>query len=265
MPHNLPESRIVEHLARLGWVDDENLSPDELTEKIKAWQEYRGLVVDGEIGRVGERELTAWGFCGCPEPILAEANAGVRKWGKRELTIARRGSLPGLSDEHYDFAIREACRYWSAVCGVRFELIDDPSRADIVHIAANLGGPGGVLADMHLPTSSNHHGQLTGRVDTRERWVISEQPRGGVIDLVRVLCHEIGHALGIGHIAVGNLLAAMYSPTIRKPQTGDIREGRRRYGPPIVEPDPDGTDYEVLIRFADVKGEIVEVIRRPAA
>ena len=100
---------------------------------------------------------------------------------------------------------------------------------------------GGTLAWSELP---NGNRQLTQKYDTREQWIISANPTSG-IDAVRVICHETGHALGVGHIQSGNLLAPVYSRQIRKPQSGDVQEMRERYGPPVTgggtEPTPQPT------------------------
>lgn len=95
----------------------------------------------------------------------------------------------------------------------------------------------GVLAQSEL--ANGRDGRKTQQYDSTERWVVSDRPANAQIDLARVACHELGHFIGIPHIAAGNLLQPTYDVRIRGPQGGDIAEARARYGPPAVKPPPD--------------------------
>ena len=69
--------------------------------------------------------------------------------------------------------------------------------------------------------------------------MISERPSGGSIDLVRVVAHEMGHALGLPHGPSGNLMQPTVDARIRRPKSWDIAEIQRRYG---KKPDWPGGD-----------------------
>jgi hypothetical protein len=47
---------------------------------------------------------------------------------------------------------------------------------------------------------------------------------------VSVICHELGHALGLPHLNAGNLMAPYYDPDVTAPQKGDIEEIVKLYG-----------------------------------
>lgn len=177
-------------------------------------------------------------ICGVPESALAVAAAQVCKWPFHQLTWSVADPLPGLSDDAWQEAFRLALSYWSAVCWLDFEYTPNARTAHILATAGRIDGPSGTLAWSELPCGNPR--QLTQKYDTGEqRWVVSESPRGGELDIVRVVCHEVGHALGMQHIGAGNLLAPTYSASIRRPQPGDVAEMVRRYGRrPAAVPTP---------------------------
>jgi len=45
-----------------------------------------------------------------------------------------------------------------------------------------------------------------------------------------VICHELGHALGLAHLNFGALMAPYYDPNVSKPQAEDIEEISKLYG-----------------------------------
>lgn len=171
----------------------------------------------------------------CALPDNLPMAAKLCKWDRQPITVAIAGSLPGIDDAAHEAAVMQACGFWMAVAGLDIRFTDDPARASIVMTAGVIDQSGGTLAWSELPCGGQ--ARLTQKYDTRENWVLSETPSNG-IDFVRVCCHELGHALGMGHITAGNLLAPTYSPRIRRPQPGDIEEMRSRYGQPVPTPDP---------------------------
>jgi hypothetical protein len=139
--------------------------------------------------------------------------------------------IPGtLAFEAVKAAYTLAWSQWADVCVLRPEYVGPTQPADVLMGAGLIDQPGQVLAWSEMPCGA--HGPLRQMFDTAENWTIAENPVGNSIDLVRVACHEIGHALGIPHITDGNLMAPIYSPSIRKPKAGDILEAVQRYGRP---------------------------------
>lgn len=175
----------------------------------------------------------------CMQPDRAPLRATLCQWPKLDVTWHTIGDLGQIGAADVKSSFNEACSWWNEICAIRLRYGSNPKTVDILARAANLGGPGNVLADSGLPCSRNP-GQIPQRYDA-ERWVISPTPAAGQIDLTRVQCHELFHALGSDHIGAGNLGAPMYSNQIRKPQAGDIAEMQKRYpGPGSLTPPLEG-------------------------
>lgn len=169
-------------------------------------------------------------ICGVPESALAVAAALTSKWPFSKLTWTVTDPLPGLTDDEWQEAFRLALSYISAVCQIDFEYTANARTANILAAAGRIDGPSGTLAWSELPNGGGSR-QLQQKYDTGElKWVVSETPRNGELDIVRVVCHECHHVVGVSHIGSGNLLAPTYSNSIRRPQAGDIAELVKRYG-----------------------------------
>lgn len=169
-------------------------------------------------------------FCGVPHSYLSlMAQEYIRpQWSKTSLTWSVAGNLPGLTLEMLNTIYAEAWEAWVAVCGITAARILIQG-ADVNKTTGRIDGPGGVLAWSELPSGDDR--PLTQRYDNSESW---DQ------NFLRVVAsHEIGHALGLPHLARGNLMQPTYDPTITKPQAGDIAEIQRRYGPPKTRPVPE--------------------------
>ena len=188
-------------------------------------------------------------FCAAvPESVGAQY-----KWPHRDITWGVSADLPAIPRESFRNAVREAFRRWESVCGiVAVELMGGALPNVLIGIQNER--PGNVLADCEVPVGKSATGTVRMRVDTVETWCISDNPPADRIDLVRVLTHELGHALGSSHGPTGCLMAPTYSLRIREPQSWDIVEMRARYGyprpnvPPTARPIPDDQagDIELL-------------------
>lgn len=170
---------------------------------------------------------------------------------KRSLTVFATGNVGQvpLAD-----AIELAVRAWNDVCGVLIGMSTNPKTANLVVGVGPIDGPGNVLAQNELPVGffgGQAVRQLQGLYDASERVVLADNPPRDKLDLGRICRHELGHFLGIGHITDGNLMAPIYSSTIRLPQNGDIVEARARYGDPVVTP-PVGTTPDAPRRGSPV-------------
>lgn len=186
-------------------------------------------------------------FCGNIERVGEVTGA----WNKRLLFYKIQAQIPGLSEDELEQAYALAFSYWSEVCGLQFQKNDAP---DIRATAGVIDGPSRVLAWSELPAGDDR--MLNQKYDSSERFVNSASPPQGKIDIVAVMCHEIGHALGLQHAPQGSpdLMAPIYQPGRRKPQPGDIQRIQALYGPPVpVNPPsppgggPDEPDVLVII------------------
>lgn len=181
----------------------------------------------------GERIYEAAKVCGVPEGLRSsELNA----WPEKKIRWSIAGALPSVSDADLKACYEYAWNLWAAVCGIEPEYASNNKTAHVLLTSANLGGPYGVLADSYLAPENqkaNDGFQAIQRYDTSEPWFakVAAVPRNR-ISLPIVMCHELGHAIGLGHIADGNLLQPSYDPSLDRPQSGDIAEAVKRYGPP---------------------------------
>lgn len=178
-------------------------------------------------------------FCGCRDRSLGLVAELAGAWRRRHLKWKIEGSLPSAPLSVFRAAVKEACDYWQAVCGLTFAEAGPGERADIVITTGQIDGSGGTLAWSQLPQGDDR--PLTQKYDTSERFVIAAAPKAGQIDLVAVVCHEFGHALGLDHDRPnsGSLMAPTYRPGLRKPQQEDVARMQRLYGPPSQPPAPE--------------------------
>lgn len=194
----------------------------------------------------------------CGADITAAARGGQCRWPSPDISWTITANLPGFAREAFRDAAALAWSYWSDVCGVRPRFVESGFANVLMGIQSQ--GPGGVLADSELPCGVTMQHSLKQRYDTAEAWVVSENPPGNKIDLVRVIAHELGHVIGIPHISGANLLAPTYSSRIRRPQTGDIAEAVSRYGlpsaPPVPPPTPPSDDLEEIASLLLKDGQL---------
>ena len=225
---------------------------------IREYQAFHGLLVDGVAGSITVRHMALDRFCGMPDRMEVKDAQGRCKWGHKEITWTVTGYLePRLTKNKVIEAYEEAWSYWSDICDIHPTYTSNRSQANVLMGSGVIDRPGGTLAWSELPCGNKR--QLQQKYDTRESWVIAERPPRSSIDLVRVAAHEIGHVIGIGHIASGNLLAPTYNPNVRRPQKGDIQEAVVRYGvnrptPPEPEPEPPRPEpKELVVAFKNAR------------
>jgi T5SS/PEP-CTERM-associated repeat protein len=144
------------------------------------------------------------------------------------------GTISSLSAVQLSAAVTEALQLWSAVAPLQFEQATDsgvlPTSADANYSATNrprlrygqhsIDGALNTLAHGYFPLSTNSSG-LAGDVhlDSAEAWQLS--PSANVIDVLYVLTHETGHALGLNHEDdVPSIMHTYYSATYSGLTTG---------------------------------------------
>lgn len=184
-------------------------------------------------------------FCGVPEQI---GNGNLCRWdqvpwnGKRwtaePRTLRLTWALATGVDERVAPSLDWAFREWSKVCAVAFDRLATGSAANIVFTHRRIDGPSNTLAWAELPCGPDR--MLESRIDASESWHYDPKtpaPRGRV-HLGGVMCHEIGHVLGLTHIdsAERALMNATHDPSLLTPQRADIEAAVTRYGPPVDSP-----------------------------
>lgn len=183
-------------------------------------------------------------------------------WPFLDVTVYAEGMLGGIDLRE---AVEQAINGWNDVCNLRLSLTTNSKTSHITITKGSIDGPQGTLAFSELPCgfTKSQWRRLQQQYDTGEMWTIAENPPGGRIDAVRVICHEIGHAIGISHIAPGNLMAPTYSAAIRWPQRQDILEAVGRYGKPAAAPSPapTPTNPTTPIPTPETGGAIVGILK----
>lgn len=134
--------------------------------------------------------------------------------------------------------VASAMGMWAGVANVKAIEVSSEAEADFVVKASQIDGRQGVLADCMLPGPRVQ----VCRCDNAEMWTVQLGPAvdASLIDLDRVLRHEIGHFWGIGHDRQGakSLMAPTYSRSIWQPQEWDVQQIQSLYGPPVQIPTP---------------------------
>lgn len=228
----IPRSETLKYLFHLGyfdgkaWKDVRTTSASALIKVVKTYQKFNGLEATGHVDELTAHRLSRR-RCGLPDFGIKAASGRDCKWPMTDITYYHEISLPGLSDEQVRLAYDTAFNQWAEICAIEPKRVE---RKEIANIYArsgrgkkyNLDSRGGTLAWSELPCDVAKNVQLDQMYDEAEDWSFSMA--------VAVMCHELGHALGLGHLNFGALMAPYYDPNVTKPQSEDIEEICRLYG-----------------------------------
>jgi hypothetical protein len=266
--HIEPKETVVRRLFKRGFLGEfptveaaiHIMSDDDVASAVSLYQRWHGLEADGVVGPETKRSMSAQRICALPDymPMGEELNA----WPDPRIRwhVLNPGKFPGLDEAKVLEAFTWAWAQWKGVCGVLPEFTPRAEQAHVVIECGSIDRPGGTLAWSELADGSMRVKRQ--KYDSQENWLFqqgAQLPRFR-IDLGRTSCHEIGHVLGLPHIASGNLLQPMYDLNIWTPQAGDIREVVARYGPPknTTPPPPPPTGKRWTITLTG-EGDITDV------
>jgi hypothetical protein len=229
--HVLPTNEILRKLFVFGyfgtktWAQVRQIKGAELDRAVREYQRFHGLDPDG---RVDERtaHVLERRRCGLPDFNFSASDTEC-KWPHKAITYHPKLILPGVTAEQAKQAYDIAFGQWARVCDIEPERVEDPTKANILARSGKgkkhgLDARGGTLAWSELPCGVHEKIQLDQMYDEAESWSFNMA--------VAVICHEIGHALGLPHLANGNLMAPYYDPNVTEPQAGDVREIQALYG-----------------------------------
>jgi hypothetical protein len=189
-------------------------------------QSFHGLPATGIVGPKTAHNINQR-RCGLPDFNITAANSAPCKWPMAAITYFHKVTLPGMTDAQVKEAYDIAFSQWAKVCNIEPMRVDGPNNANIyaksgVGRANGLDDRGGTLAWSELPCGVAENVQLDQMFDEAEAWSFNMA--------VAVICHELGHALGLPHLENGNLMAPYYDPNVTAPQKGDVKEIVKLYG-----------------------------------
>ncbi len=144
-----------------------------------------------------------------------------------------------ISDEFRD-AVRKAFAKWETVCNIDFLEVKDAGNVDIRLGMDAIDGVSNTMGQCYWESLNNIITKAEIRFDTAEHWIES----GSGASFYSVALHEIGHAIGLGHVGDSNQLMYAFTGSADL-QSGDIAGARYLYGftsPPPPPPEPD-TNY----------------------
>jgi hypothetical protein len=263
--YSIKHDKLVRLLYAQGWLAYstehealEGASDQELRTCLLAYQHFHGLDTDGWAGPITQRSLEEPRFCSLPDVMPLQQD--LCRWrlnsDSPRILWNIQGRLPGLDDASTKDAFAWAWAQWAEVAFILPEYTTDANQAQVLITFDPIDRSGGTLAWSELPCSPQTQ-RLKQQFDSQEAWVVAERPRRLEIDLGRVACHEIGHVLGLPHLASGNLLQPTYDPNIRGPQAGDVQEIVARYGKPrpgTPPPVPTGGRVKIVL---EIEGRLV--------
>jgi hypothetical protein len=253
-------SHLIPQLKWLGWLRGAGLPPSsrQIKQAVRCYQRWAGLKTDAIAGPVTMHHLRRPRICGTPDMVQQQGQ--LCRWPHKKITWAVLSQLPGVSLADFRAAAEWAMGRWAAVCDISpaevGRIFNPPVRnrakqadglkirpttaANITLSAVNLGGPGGVLADSMLPCGATARSTMRQRYDTSELWHAGEgKPPNGRVSLRAVVLHELGHALGIDHLAPNGPTGVMqpyYRDDVLDLLPPDVEQAVRRYGEPKTKP-----------------------------
>lgn len=227
----IPVAEILKKLYDLGYFGDKSwekvkkIRGSELAKAIKAYQKFNGIEPTGIVEEKTAHRI-ARARCGLPDFNLTMGGHEC-KWPMKRITYYQELNLPGLTKNQIAEAYAIAFSQWAAVCDIEPILANSHKTANIYARSGmgrsnGLDNRGGTLAWSELPCGVNENIQLDQMYDEAEAWSFNMA--------VAVMCHELGHALGLPHLNDGNLMAPYYDPNVTSPQAGDIEEIVKVYG-----------------------------------
>lgn len=233
---------VVERLKALGYLSLDKIkdikgieTSQEFIDALLRFQEFNGLLPDGDIGDKTLRVMFRPSMGRCALPDIMPARTNLCAWNNPNVGICPRLILSQLTPEQVLQAFQAVCDAWNSVCGINLVVTRNAAQAAIIADSGqgardNFDGPSGTLAWSQLPCSGSDV-RLQQKYDIDENW--------NVRFLTIVAMHEVGHAIGLDHLSAGNLMQPTYDDRIDFPQAGDIKAVVDRYGPPTaVKPVP---------------------------
>jgi hypothetical protein len=275
---------VIERLRRLGYLplpapptEGFGAAPVPLDSRLlaaalEAYRRFNGLPSDFSTEMV-ERQLLGARRCGVPDFIASN----TARWPSNgvdpvPLILWGRLAIVGFDQPTVNRMIRESCEAWSSRTNVQIAAMftaTTPARVNLRVGIAPIDSRGGILAQAFLPYPGiTLNDTLDITFDSNESWASPEYGER----LFRPVCdHEVGHALGLPHQAVGTgALMEPYAIPGRQITQVDVAAvdslyGRRRVQPtptPTPTPNPTPSPGETIVcEFLGTNGHRLRVVR----
>ncbi|HYJ68993.1 MAG TPA: matrixin family metalloprotease [Nocardioidaceae bacterium] len=193
---------------------------------LRRFQRHFDLPVTGALDEatIGLMSRPRCGFPDRPVRPRAVADASIatflaqgNKWDHTTITYDVDQYSGDLTQAQIGKAITSAFQLWANACPLTFVEQENPD----IHIrfvtddhgdGSPFDGPSGILAHAFYPPPNG--GDIAGdsHFDDAETWTVDLPIPSGGIDLVSVMAHEFGHALGLAHSTEpGALMYPFYS------------------------------------------------------
>lgn len=197
------------------------------------------------------------------EPVAVPA-----RWPTDRITYSvdynsARNLSPPLSGDAIRTAARLATAWWAESLALEFVEVDAGGLIPIRFEA--IDGPQGVLAEAFLANGTLSPKPM--RVDSAERWTAGP-PAPNLLSLPTVICHELGHSLGLGHdnTTAMAVMRPSYTSSIPREQPRDISRMvqlgyARRIGPP-PPPGSGGTADLLTFPVSAKAGDLAEALKK---
>ncbi len=136
----------------------------------------------------------------------------------------------------FERAVAAAAQAWQSVSGIRFEHVETADTANIV-VGVDMAARGWAFANV-IPgpyAEAGSRGIESAAIcfNPHRPWKIGFDGRLDVYDLIFVMTHELGHAIGLDHPGrVGAVMGYVYDELHATLQPSDIAGAVALYGPP---------------------------------